>query len=195
MDDAARMEALLDRWPGTRVLVLGDAMLDHYIWGEAGRISPEAPVPVVGVRRESSRLGGAANVAHNVRELGGEPLLVSVIGRDEAGRALRRELALREIATESLLLDADRPTIKKTRVIARSQQIVRIDREDLSEVTGATLEALSERIADLLPQAQGVVISDYGKGVVSRVLIETWLPRFRRQGLPVCVDPKETQFH
>lgn len=195
MDAVQRMAALLDRFAERRLLVIGDAMLDHYIWGEAGRISPEAPVPVVGVRRESSRLGGAANVAHNVRALGGEPLLVSVIGRDDAGRGLRRELVRREIATEHLLVDPQRPTIKKTRVIARSQQIVRIDREDLSEIAGAALEELSGRIADLLPRVQGVVISDYGKGVVSKALIEHWLPRFRERDLPVCVDPKETHFH
>jgi len=190
-----RAQRLLAAFPGRRVLVLGDAMLDHYIWGEAGRISPEAPVPVVSVRRESSRLGGAANVAHNIRALGGEPVLHSVIGEDDAGRSLCYELERRGIGTGSLVLDPGRPTVKKTRVIARSQQIVRIDREEVREVDGAVLDALSARLEAALPQADAIVVSDYGKGVISRPLLERWLPRFNASRAPVCVDPKETHFH
>jgi D-beta-D-heptose 7-phosphate kinase/D-beta-D-heptose 1-phosphate adenosyltransferase len=190
-----RMADLLERFPGRRILIVGDAMLDHYIWGETSRISPEAPVPVVGVQRESSRLGGAANVAHNVKSLGGEPLLVAVVGRDAAGSILRDEMVKHGIATEHLFEDPDRPTIKKTRVIARGQQVVRIDREDLTELAGAALDALSQRIEAVMVGLDAVVISDYGKGVISKALIDRWLPRFADKRLPVCVDPKETHFH
>lgn len=190
-----RVPELLARFPGRRILVLGDAMLDRYIWGEVARISPEAPVPVVSVRSESLRLGGAANVAHNIRALGGEPLLVSVIGEDSGGRDLGRELEARGIATAHLVVDPGRPTVVKTRVIARNQQVVRIDREEIRDLEGAALDALAAQLAAALPRAEAIVISDYGKGVICGSLLEAWLPRFRAAGPPVCVDPKETHFH
>jgi D-glycero-beta-D-manno-heptose-7-phosphate kinase len=193
--NAARIQEILDRFAGRRILVLGDVMLDHYIWGEAGRISPEAPVPVVNVRRESSRLGGAANVANNVKALGGEPVLLGIVGQDETARALQAELAKRGVSPEALVVDAARPTIKKTRVIARSQQIVRIDREAAGDVEGELLDRLSERIASQIERVDGIVISDYGKGVVSGPLLARWLQPFVASGKPVCVDPKETHFH
>lgn len=193
--DIHRLSRELERLADVPLLVLGDAMLDHYIWGETSRISPEAPVPVVKVIQESGRLGGAANVAHNVRTLGGRPLLVAVVGDDEGGRLLREKLAEHEIPAGYLVTDPDRPTIKKTRVIARSQQVVRIDREDPEELAGELAEACSAQIAAALPHAAGVLISDYGKGIISRSLLERWLPRFREAGLPICVDPKETHFH
>jgi len=195
MASVAHVRDLLDRFGGRRVLVLGDAMLDHYIWGETSRLSPEAPIPIVTVREESSLLGGAANVAHNVRALGGEPLLVSIIGQDEGGRQLRRVLAKLDIAPDHLVIDAERPTIKKTRIIARSQQVVRIDRERTDEIAGEVLENLSSRIENVLESADAIVISDYGKGIICRPLLGRWLERFNRSGLPVCVDPKETHFH
>ncbi|MCK4302874.1 MAG: D-glycero-beta-D-manno-heptose-7-phosphate kinase [Candidatus Eisenbacteria sp.] len=185
----------LDQLAGQSVLVLGDAMLDHYIWGETDRISPEAPVPVVKVQRESDRLGGAANVAHNIMALGGHPILVSVIGADEGGKQLREALEGRGISTEQLVVDPGRPTIKKTRVIARSQQVVRIDREEVHELGDAALEVISHRIGAALAQVQAVLISDYGKGVISERLLERWLPRLREAKLPICVDPKESHFH
>jgi rfaE bifunctional protein kinase chain/domain len=185
----------LSRFAGRRILIIGDAMLDHYIWGDVSRISPEAPVPVVKVQRESQRLGGAANVAANVKALGARPMLVAVIGRDLGGRQLGHVLRQRRIPTEHLAVSPTLPTIKKTRVIARSQQVVRIDREDVRETDGELCDALTQRITAALPAAEAVLISDYGKGVISRQLLEIWLPRFRRRGLPVCVDPKETHFH
>lgn len=190
-----RLHAQLERLRGQPVVVLGDVMLDHYIWGEASRISPEAPVPVVKVHRESYRLGGAANVAPNIKSLGGEPILISVVGRDENGERLRHGLEKLGISTEHLLVDSGRPTVKKTRVIARGQQVVRIDREEIHELDDALMEAISGRIAAVLPRTKGVLISDYGKGVISGRLLEQWLPSFRKAGIPVCVDPKESHFH
>jgi len=193
--DLKRLSEHLGSISGRTVLVLGDAMLDHYIWGDALRISPEAPVPVVKVERESQRLGGAANVAHNVRSLGGTPLLVSVTGDDNGGRLLRSTLERHEIDTAPLVTDPDRPTIKKTRLVARGQQVVRIDREQVSRLGDAPFQRLAQQVESLLPKAEAVLISDYGKGVICRRLLDAFLPRFREQGLPVCVDPKETHFH
>jgi rfaE bifunctional protein kinase chain/domain len=190
-----QMSDYLDRFSGHKVLVIGDAMLDNYIWGETTRISPEAPVPVVGVKRESARLGGAANVADNIRALGGEPLLVAVIGDDEGGRQLREAFHRRGITDDHLVCDTTRPTVKKTRVIARNQQVVRIDREILGPLMTETVDKLSAKIEVVLPQVEGVLISDYGKGVIGNRLLERWLPAFRERKLPVCVDPKETHFH
>jgi len=180
---------------GCSVLILGDAMLDHYIWGETSRISPEAPVPVVKVVRESSRLGGAANVAHNVKALGGEPVLISVVGRDEGGRQLTAALQERGIPITGMVVDRGRPTVKKTRIVARSQQVVRVDREEIRPLSAVLHRKLSERVEQALARVQAVLISDYGKGVICDRFLETWLPRFREAGLPICVDPKETHFH
>ncbi len=186
---------ILQQFSGKKLLVLGDVMLDHYIWGETSRISPEAPVPVVGVQRESSRLGGAANVAANIKALGGEPILVSVLGDDEGGRQLREAFVKRTISDSFLVVDPTRPTIKKTRVIARSQQVVRIDREVTSELSSPTVKAMSDQIEAFIDGIDAVLISDYGKGVICQDLLDRWLPRFKEMGLPVCVDPKETHFH
>lgn len=193
--DLKRLSEHLGSITGRTVLILGDAMLDHYIWGDALRISPEAPVPVVKVERESQRLGGAANVAHNVRSLGGVPLLISVTGDDDGGRLLRATLEHHDIDAGHLVTDPDRPTIKKTRVVARGQQVVRIDREQVTRLGDAPFQQLARRVESLLPQAEAVLISDYGKGVICRRLLDAFLPRFRERKLPVCVDPKETHFH
>jgi len=189
------LDKQLRGFPGKKILVLGDVMLDHYIWGETSRISPEAPVPVVGVQRESSRLGGAANVAANIKSLGGEPILVSVLGNDEGGRQLREAFTSRKISDSNLVVDSERPTVKKTRVIARSQQVVRIDREVTSKLSSSTLASMSAKIEAVADEIDGVLISDYGKGVICQTLLDRWLPFFREQKLPVCVDPKETHFH
>lgn len=193
--DLKRLRAHVERMAGRTVLVLGDAMLDHYIWGDALRISPEAPVPVVKVQRESQRLGGAANVAHNVAALGGHPLLVAVTGADEGAALLHDALTKRGIDPGHLVADRDRPTIRKTRIIARSQQVVRIDREEVGELGDVLFASLAGRIEALLPRVEAVLISDYGKGVVCERLLQRFLPLFRERGLPVCVDPKETHFH
>ncbi len=193
--DLKRLHEQVERLAGRTVMVLGDVMLDHYIWGDALRISPEAPVPVVKVERESQRLGGAANVAHNVASLGGHPLLVGVTGTDDGATLLREALARRGIDSGHLVSDGDRPTIRKTRIIARSQQVVRIDREEVCEPSDALFASLAGEIEVLLPRAEAVLISDYGKGVVCERLLQKFLPLFRERGLPVCVDPKETHFH
>ncbi len=174
--------------------MVGDVMLDRYLWGDTARISPEAPVPVIEAREESHRLGGAANVAHNVRALGGEAMLVGVIGNDASGADLRALLGERAIALDGLVIDAARRTTSKTRVLARHQQIVRIDREDPAEVEGSVLAELEARVREALAEATACVVSDYGKGVITRALLATLLAEAKRRDVPIAVDPKETHF-
>src|SRR3972149_3043663 len=127
--ECKRLTAFIDRFPTSRVLIVGDIVLDHYIWGKVSRISPEAPVPVVNVTRENLLLGGAANVANNIQALGGMVSICGVIGQDEAGKRLLQLMLKQGIRTEGLIVDPSRPTTIKTRVIAHNQQVVRFDRE------------------------------------------------------------------
>jgi len=186
--------------------VLGDCMLDRYLWGRVDRISPEAPVPVVEVERESVALGGAGNVAANLKSLGAEPILLGVVGADEEGRRLRGAFAERGLATGAVIEDPGRPTTVKTRIIAHSQQVVRADRESRADVAGAPLEQLLAAIERELPTCQALVVSDYGKGVVHPRVLACALEAARGSAvpagpaggsgravaIPVCVDPKES---
>lgn len=189
-----RATALLKKMRGRRVLVLGDIMLDEFIWGRVGRISPEAPVPVVQVTGESFHLGGAGNVAANVRSLGGTPSLAGVIGRDDAGRRIEESLGDAGIASCLEISETGRPTTVKTRVIAHSQQVVRTDREEASDLPAQTEAALIEAVRRELPSAEALVISDYQKGAVTAPLLRKVLPLARRRRVPVLVDPKRRHF-
>ena len=189
-----RREKILSRFAGQRVLVLGDLMLERYLWGDTARISPEAPVPVIEAREETMRLGGAANVANNIQSLGGEPMLVGVTGVDSFAQDVVRLLRERRISAGWLVADRTRLTTTKTRVLARNQQIVRVDREDASEVSGEVLDSILDRSLAALDKATACVISDYGKGVVTRTLLAGVLAEARKREIPVCVDPKETHF-
>lgn len=192
--DLSTLPARLDSFAGQPILVLGDLMLDRYLWGDTQRISPEAPVPVIDAGEETARLGGAANVANNVRALGAHPKLVGVTGSDGFGHDLRRLLAEREIEVAGLVVDPDRRTTCKTRVMARHQQVVRIDREDPRELTGSVLEEVRDRALAHLADCRACVISDYGKGMITPSLLDPILERARDLRVPVCVDPKETHF-
>ena len=189
-----RATALLKRMRGRRVLVLGDVMLDEFIWGRVGRISPEAPVPVVEVTGESFHLGGAGNVAANVRSLGGAPALAGVVGRDDAGRRIEESLAEAGITSCLEIADTGRPTTVKTRVIAHSQQVVRTDREEASDIPAGVERALTEALRGELAAAEALVVSDYQKGAVTAALLRTVLPLARRRRVPVLVDPKLRHF-
>ena len=170
-------------------------ILDRYLWGSATRVSPEAPVLVVDVDKEELRLGGAANVAQNVRALGATPVLIGVVGSDVAAHSLKRELHLREVDGEAgLIVDERRRTTLKTRIIAHHQQVLRADeesRETLAAEAGAEVWARVERA---LAQADAVLISDYGKGVISPALLDRLLPELERRRIPSAVDPKEEHF-
>jgi D-beta-D-heptose 7-phosphate kinase/D-beta-D-heptose 1-phosphate adenosyltransferase len=188
--ELSRLERLVDGFRSVRLLVLGDLVLDEYIWGQVERISPEAPVPVVHVRDETTMLGGAANAARNVVALGGSVDCCSVIGDDTAGRRLVELLKDLGVDPGGLVHDPARPTTRKSRVIAQSQQIVRFDRETAEPLAPRIGRELLRRLEQLIPRADGAIVEDYGKGVLSRRLALAAMKRFHDAGLPVAVDPK-----
>jgi rfaE bifunctional protein kinase chain/domain len=178
------IQALSDR----RVLVLGDLMLDEFVWGEVTRISPEAPVPVVDVRRETVHLGGAANVLANLVALGVRASVIGVTGNDNGGERLRS--ALLEVQTEdSIVVDKTRPSTIKTRIIAHSQLVVRADRELRSPVNGETEQKVIAKVKQALTNADAFVVSDYDKGVVTPRILAEILP-IAYERMPVLIDPK-----
>jgi len=188
-----RVRALLEAMRGVRVFVLGDVMLDEFLWGKVARISPEAPVPVVEVTGQSFHLGGAANVAGNLRALGGAAVLAGVVGEDGAADRLREALDGAGVMAH-LVVDRGRPTTLKTRIVAHSQQVVRADREQATDIPKALEDALIERVREELAHCRALVISDYQKGVVTARLLGRVLALARRRGLPVLVDPKLRHF-
>jgi D-beta-D-heptose 7-phosphate kinase/D-beta-D-heptose 1-phosphate adenosyltransferase len=184
------LQNLRDRY----VVVLGDVMLDEFVWGDVTRISPEAPVPVVDVRRESMHLGGAANVLANLVALGARGSVVGVVGNDIAGRKLQTGLRDLGVQDQYLLVDESRPSTTKTRIIAHSQLVVRADRESRSPVTGKLEEKIVSSLKDALKQADAFVVSDYDKGVVTPSILREILPVAYEQ-VPVLVDPKLRNFN
>ncbi len=186
------LEALVERFPGRRLLVLGDLMIDHYLWGRVERISPEAPVPVVEVQRETSSLGGAGNVAANLTALGAQPVLVGVVGEDSRAQQLFEAFAARGVTTDAIVRDASRPTTMKTRVIAHSQQIVRADWESRADLAGPALSALLAVLEREMAGVHGLIVSDYGKGVITRPVLDAAIGLARAKGIPISVDPKES---
>ncbi len=188
---AARVRAMR----GKRVVVVGDVILDRYLWGRATRISPEAPVLVVDVEREEFRLGGAANVAHNVRALGATPVLIGVVGDDSPAADFARLLEGRDVDPGAgIVRDPGRRTTVKTRIIAHHQQVLRADEETREPLEKAARARIADRLHAALESADAVILSDYGKGVVSAELLDDLLPELARRGLPSAVDPKEEHF-
>jgi D-beta-D-heptose 7-phosphate kinase/D-beta-D-heptose 1-phosphate adenosyltransferase len=185
---------VLSSFPGKKILVVGDVMLDEYIWGSVRRISPEAPVPVVEVQRRTFVPGGAANTASNVQGLGGQAVLVSVLGRDDAGAQTCDILRSRGVDVDGLLIDDHRPTTTKARVIAHNQQVVRVDQEQRTPASPDLEEALLARFERLLPAVDGCALSDYAKGVASIRVARALIQMARRAGKPVVVDPKGTDY-
>jgi D-beta-D-heptose 7-phosphate kinase/D-beta-D-heptose 1-phosphate adenosyltransferase len=188
---ADRARELVSRFSGVPVLVAGDVMLDRFIVGSVTRISPEAPVPVVRFRSEHIRLGGAANVAHNIAALGGKPTLAGLIGIDAAGARLREQLSAVGIRGEGLVEDRDRRTTEKVRVVTeRNQQVARIDYEADGDAHGHVKQALLGRVKSLGRDMQVLLVSDYLKGTVSRALIEALVAIKAASRVPLIVDPK-----
>jgi rfaE bifunctional protein kinase chain/domain len=185
---------ILNSFKRKKVLVIGDLILDRYIWGKVNRISPEAPVPVVEVTRENFLLGGASNVANNIVSLGGYATIVGVAGHDRGGEILRKMLEEKGIDCEGIFWSS-RPTTVKTRVIAHSQQVVRFDREDKAKVDGKVLKGLLDYISTVTPEHDAVIISDYKKGVVSSELVRVVVGQSRPKKIFVSVDPKVGHFH
>ena len=195
--DAPSPKALrqyLQRFPQASVLVVGDLILDHYVMGRVSRISPEAPVPVVHVESESLRLGGAANVFNNILALGGKADLCGVIGSDESGRLLMKELGNKRSSRGGVVIEHNRPTTRKSRVIAHNQQIVRYDIEGRSELKAALRQKIVRYVESRIGDLSCVVISDYAKGVVSPTLMSEITRLAASRKVPIIVDPKVEHF-
>jgi D-beta-D-heptose 7-phosphate kinase/D-beta-D-heptose 1-phosphate adenosyltransferase len=190
----ARARSLLKKMRGRRVVVLGDVMLDEFLWGSVVRISPEAPVPVVEVTRQSYHLGGAGNVAANVCALGGTAVLAGIVGADPAAERVRESLGEAGVQAALVASDSGRPTTTKTRIVAHHQQVVRADRERSDDITAALEDALVGRLRGALPSCGALVVSDYHKGVVTPRLMKAVVSLARRRGIPVLVDPKVRHF-
>lgn len=189
-----RLRKLLDGFGGKRILVAGDLMLDHFIRGRVSRLSPEAPVPVVRVASETLVPGGAGNVAGNIAALGARAEVAGLTGPDEAGRELVSILRSRGVETRGVVADPERPTTQKCRVIADHQQVVRYDRETAGPVGRRTQEELAAAVESGLSRAHGLILSDYGKGVITPFFLKRAIRAARRAGVPVAVDPKPEHF-
>ncbi|MCS6294252.1 MAG: D-glycero-beta-D-manno-heptose-7-phosphate kinase [Nitrospira sp.] len=184
----------LQRFPQASLLVIGDLILDHYVMGRVSRISPEAPVPVVHVESETLRLGGAANVFNNILALGGKADLCGVIGADESGRLLLKELGKSRSGRGGVIIDHDRPTTRKSRVIAHNQQIVRYDMEGRQELKGTLQKRLLRYVESRIRELSCIVVSDYAKGVVSAALMTELTRMAALRKIPIIVDPKVEHF-
>ncbi|HQQ98939.1 MAG TPA: PfkB family carbohydrate kinase [Cyclobacteriaceae bacterium] len=182
------------RFEGINVLIIGDVMIDAYIWGAVDRISPEAPVPIINVRRRDYRLGGAANVGLNVQALGARPVLCALAGQDEHGKRLLHLLDEKGMSKEGIVTTNRRPTTLKARVIAAHQQVVRIDEESEAPATEEEESMLLDRIDKLMPDCNVIIFEDYDKGTITQRIIEAVVNKARAAHIPVVVDPKKRNF-
>lgn len=189
-----RLISIVKNFSKTKILVVGDVMLDEYIWGKVTRISPEAPVPVVNMQNETLMPGGAANVARNVRALNGKAILAGVIGNDIWGKHLVRLLKEDRVNTKCLIRNKGSNTILKTRVIAHSQQVVRIDREKNTVPQAKDLSYLYKYIKEIITDISGVIIEDYGKGLITQELVYFLIDICNKNNKPLVVDPKKGHF-
>ncbi len=188
-----KFQGIVENFRKSRILVIGDLVLDRYIWGKVSRISPEAPVPVVEVTDDNFMLGGAANVANNIIALGGGVTVAGVAGKDRAGQVLRQLMEDRGIGCE--IFEDSRPTTIKTRVIAHNQQVVRFDKEDRNGISGGILKSVISLLKHAVHEHDAVIVSDYRKGVVSRTLIREILKPLKQKRKFLAVDPKVGHFH
>ena len=190
-----RIKTIIDNIGKAKVLIIGDVMLDEYLFGHVNRISPEAPVPIVEVQSDKILLGGAANVAANIKTLGDEPILLGVVGDDEASIKVNQLLKQKSISGDYLITDNSRRTSRKSRVIAHSQQVVRTDREDCHELDEDIQKKVFGRFEAVANEIKAVIISDYGKGVISSPLLEKIVNYCLSKDIFIGVDPKETHFN
>ncbi len=189
-----RASILTDGFEGKRIVVLGDVMLDEFIWGRVRRISPEAPVPVVEVDRQSLALGGAGNVVSTLVALGANPTPIGLLGADPDAERLRQAFRDLDVSTDQFVIDSSRPTTVKTRIIAHSQQVVRTDRESRAPINSAIEARVLDHFRSEVESADAVVVSDYGKGLLTIGLLGQILAAAHKSGLIVCLDPKMRSF-
>jgi rfaE bifunctional protein kinase chain/domain len=190
----SRLHELLGNFKGKKVAVVGDLMVDRYYWGHVSRISPEAPVPVVEVVEESVRLGGAANVANNIQTLGGEPMLVGLVGNDYPGQVFVDILKDRNLSSKGVVTDPSRPTTIKTRVIAHAQHVVRIDNESKAECPEHIRHLIIDAVKYSIHELDAIIIEDYNKGVVTKEVIHELIAVANKYNKIVTVDPKLNNF-
>ena len=187
---------LFEKFKGKRILVIGDVMLDSYILGTVTRISPEAPVPIISLEKKDNRIGGAGNVALNLKNLGAAPIIATVIGNDSEGTILKELFVKRGISTEGLMISSKRKTTVKTRVISSKQQLLRIDSEDTHPLTVNNENALLAKIKLLLKNdLDAVILEDYDKGVLNKHNIQEIITLANQLNIPVTADPKKENFH
>jgi rfaE bifunctional protein kinase chain/domain len=187
--NSARLEQILQRAPATRILVIGDLMLDEFVWGKVARISPEAPVPVVEVTGESFYPGGAANVARNLREFIQNVAVVGMIGKDQSGRQLRELLSQNKIDMSNSIEDENLRTIVKTRIIAQHQQVVRVDREQITAPSPKQIAEIVRTVQEKIPETDAIIFEDYGKGLLSSELVAQICRDAKGAGKIVAADP------
>lgn len=192
--DISDIDNFLAQTSRINAVVVGDLMLDEYLWGATERVSPEAPVPIVNVGQEDLRLGGAGNVVNNLRVLGAQVVLVSVLGDDRDGKVIRERLQRAQVDVDALVHDHSRTTSRKTRIISGNQQMLRIDRETTQEIEEHIEEQLLQKLNSKMAVADIVYLSDYGKGVLSQRLIQGIILQAREYNIPVVVDPKGTDY-
>jgi len=185
---------IINNFSAAGVLVVGDIMVDHFIWGKVSRISPEAPVPVVDVQKDSILLGGCANVLNSIYAMGGKVYVAGVIGADNIGKRLLEELRQRDIETGGIILEKGRPTTLKTRIVAHGQQMVRFDKESRKPIPQTSTRKILGYVKSLRNKIGAIVISDYGKGVISRELIEEIRKIVQNSKIYICLDPKQSDF-
>jgi D-glycero-beta-D-manno-heptose-7-phosphate kinase len=191
------IKALFDSFKDKNVLIIGDVMLDNYLWGKVERISPEAPVPIVSVQKKESRLGGAANVAINIRSLGANPVLCAVIGLDTNGRTFIEMLHQQNMSSDGIIQSDNRPTTVKTRVIGNNHQMLRVDEENDSDISSAERKQVLSRILTIIDtkKIDVIIFEDYDKGLISKSLIEQVAKTAKQKNIPVAVDPKKRNFN
>jgi D-glycero-beta-D-manno-heptose-7-phosphate kinase len=193
---AEKLSLLFNSFKQLNILIIGDVMLDSYVWGNVSRISPEAPVPIVSVVKKENRLGGAANVALNIKAMGANPILCSLIGKDESGKQFTQLLKEAKLSTKGILADSDRITTTKTRIIGNKHQMLRVDEEISSELNASqnqqVFKVISELIAD--QKIDAIIFEDYDKGVLGPDLIEKVVKLAEKSGIPTAVDPKRNNF-
>lgn len=194
MEKGSMFEKVIRRFSGVRILVLGDIMLDRFIWGNVTRISPEAPVPVLVVEKETFLLGGAANVVNNIHSLGGQASLCGVVGDDEMGRKVMQKLGEMGIERQGVLIEPGRQTTVKTRIIAHHQQVIRIDRETARQPETSSVRTLSGYLEKSIKGFHGIILSDYEKGLLTKNLVRHAIRAAGGAGRFVMVDPKIKNF-
>ncbi len=184
----------IDKFSETTILVIGDIIMDKYVWGHVSRISPEAPVPVVEVKQETKRLGGAANVLNNIASLGGRCILCGVVGDDHSGREMLEQVGGMGLPVDGILKVSDRPTSVKSRVVAYNQQVVRFDRESRKSIPEEAVQGILEHIRAISREVDAIIVADYGKGVISEAMMKGLRGLVWDSGILMAVDPKTGNF-